>query len=183
MTPNQLIPILEGLVSTGLRGGANLAGRQAISVWLECMKVIMRQSFHRSATDWNIAADEDVVAAALDVVAAGGTVFGALWDYIYDVATDNIIVAIANVTHTLTVTEDVGVSAEGGTAETGAYISFVLPNAVDTATPQFFGALFPQGLVFTESLFTSAIGDETAVVTTNDVRCFMIYRVSEVREQ
>jgi hypothetical protein len=181
MQANALIPILEGLVGSGLRGAANLNGRQAINTWLEGMKTIMRSTGVRDATDWNIAVDDDVVAAAGDLVAAGGTVYGVLYDYIYDVSTDNLIVVVANVTHTLTVTEDVGVSAEGGTAETGALIQFVLPNAVDGNTPQFWGATFPQGLVFTESLFMSAIGDETAVVTALDVRCAVVYRVAEIR--
>jgi len=181
MTPNQLIPILEGLVGSGLRGAAGLSGRQAISTWLECMKVVLRQTTHRNATDWNIAVDDNLVAAAGDLVAAGGTVFGILVDHIFDLATDNLYVNIGNVTSTLDVVQDVGIVAEGGTAETGAMIAYILPNATDTATPQFWGAVYPQGLVFTESLFMSAIGDEDNAVTANDVRCAVIYRIAEIR--
>jgi hypothetical protein len=98
------------------------------------------------------------------------------------VSTDNLSVSIGNVTHTLTVTQDVGVAGEGGSATTGAYINFVIPGAtLGGVIPEFFGATFPQGLVFTESLFLGAIGDETNVVTTNDVRTYVIYRVAEVR--
>lgn len=173
---NATIFSLEGLVGSGLRGGANASSRQRVTTWLECMKSIMRSQGLRDATDWAIVATDDAVNAAASLDASGGTVYGVLIDSIYDVANEDLFVIVTNVTGTLDATiVDLGAAPFGPDA--GQAI-IRLPDAADTATPEFGTWLDPSGQVHPAGVFTCADGQEGTAPTALDVRVYVIYRDS-----
>jgi len=181
MNPNQLIPQLEGLIGSGLRGGANASGSQSATVWLEGIKTIMRSYGLRDGTDWVLGSTADCVEAGTSIDANGGVVYGVFIDSIYDTAANEALcVAVSDVDLTLTATTvDLGSDTVGlGDADSDYGVILKVPGngVAAAATPVLWGALFPAGMAFATGIFVAADGEESGAVVTNDVRVYLVYR-------
>ena len=89
MTPYVLMSRLEGLLGTGLRADR---APQNVSIWVKVMREIIFSTDLRNATDFELGADQDVIATGAngEIDASGGTVYGLLIDSIFDVAGEHL---------------------------------------------------------------------------------------------
>ena len=182
MTPQQLIPILEGFVGSSVSG----IPQQNAASWVENVKALLRTVHYRDLTDLQFrlvslitdvgiavdAAATDLIADLWEVSGDLGTDTGAYCGYT-DADTDTIDILTA-----LSVQEDVVVVfpinelATASTPEYYPHIYFAGSSGVE-ATP---GAYSNTGISLTTGLTAWSDGKDGNATTAASLRAWVVYR-------
>lgn len=163
-TAAAVIPQLEGVVSTVPSGA-----QQTAMLWVEMMKMVMRQEGLREKTDWAFTVSDDPDESANDVE-DGAVLYGALIDQASADASADTVVFTNDADGTLTV-------AHTDTCVVPT-IAYKVPAAGTDLTSEFWPLVFPKGVAFANHMCFGAEGEDGTNADTGDLRGYLLYRTS-----
>lgn len=164
-TPNVIIPVMEGMISTM----PTTAG-QAASEWVKAVKSLLRLTRNRDLTDWEFVASADVDESANVILAAVGTVYSVL------VGTNS---ADAEVDW-FVITNATSNTFDGTAAlDNTDLVAYALPAAATDGTEEVHVALWePSGLPMATGICLGADGQDGTNPATDDIRAWILYRTA-----
>ena len=163
-TPNVIIPLMEGMVSTMPTTGA-----QAASEWVKACKSLMRLTANRDQTDWEFEASADVDETANVILSAVGTVYAIL------IGTNS-----ADSERDWFIITDATSNTFDGTAaldNTDLY-AYQLPAAGTDGTEELHGQVFYNGLPMATGICLGADGRDGTNPAADDIRAWILYRTA-----
>lgn len=165
--PHQIIPIMEGLISTMPTTASQVAGE-----WVNMCKSVMRMVVHRNLTNWNFMALSDIDQdGAAETNAAplltAVELYGAL------IATNS-----ADAEADWVLFADADSDTFDGTAalDNDAVAVIQLPVAAVDGTEELHGVVWPAGLPLATGLTVSADGRDGTNPALDDIRGWILFR-------
>lgn len=163
-TPNVIIPMMEGMVST-----MATTASQAAAEWVKACKSLLRMTRNRDLTDWEFVASADVDETGNAILAAVGTVYAVL------IGTNS---ADAEVDW-FVVTNATSNTFDGTAAlDNTDFVAYALPAAATDGTEEVHGLIFYNGLPCSTGITVAADGQDGTNPATDDVRCWILYRTA-----
>lgn len=184
MTPQQLIPILEGFVGTTT--GSTGVPQQVVSTWIEMVKYMLRGTDYRDLTDLQFRLVSLITDVGIVVDAAATHLIADLWEISGDLGTDTAVYCgytdadsdTIDILTALSTQEDVVTVFpvnDLGTASTPEYYPhiYLAGSAGVEATPS---AYATTGIALATGLTAWADGKDGNAGTAASIRAFVLYR-------
>lgn len=166
-SPHQIIPMMEGMVSTMSTIGSQVAGD-----WVRMMKQVMHRVSIRDETDWEFMAlsdiDEDGAAETNAAPLISCTMlYGAL------IGTNS---ADAELDWVQFADADTDTFAGGSALDNDVLAILELPAAATDGTEELHAAIWPGGLICATGLTVSADGQDGTNPAADDIRGWVVFR-------